>query len=263
MLPYQHWSSNWRGSVRSYCLLMIGLICLSGAPAHAVPVSFLWDSAYVDTGREARHMRADLLAAGHTVKSYAGASDAAVARALSGASALVIPELERGNYAASLSRAAGAAIERFIRAGGGLVVSGSHTEHGLRLMNSLFGWNISTAGNRHSREIRGTAAAAASSPSSLSSQSAVWSFGGPLPGGARALYAGSGGTAVMTAQVGAGHVTFLGYDWFSGSDAGWRGMLDLALAQARPVPEPGAPGLLALGLLGLAALGRAGRWRSR
>ncbi len=240
------------------CLVFLTTLSIN---AHAIPVGYFSDGAFGDTGREVVNMRADLVMLGHTVTDFSGSGDAAWTAAIAGASALVIPELERGDLAAALSATAEAAIASFVNGGGILVIAGDGSNNALGLLNSIFGYALTqstfTAGGTTNLGPDAAGTAYAGGPDPLGNLDGTLLVNtASLPGGALNLYSDAGATSVMQIGVGSGHVALLGFDWFEEDDASgladWQSVLDSALtAASTPVPEPTS---LALMLLGLGAI---------
>ena len=232
----------------SFVLCMAAAL-LAAAPAAAQrAVAFFNGGAYVDVVNEGAALRAEVVALGHVVTDFTGTADANWATALGSATVLVIPELESGDLGAALSATTQALVKDFVEAGGNLVIAGSGAfgvRNDLSFLNPIFGYSIAGAGivaagaSDLGADAAGTAFAGGPDP--LAHPSAVTFVDGPsLPSDALAIYERTGtptSIPVFTVPVGFGHLTYVGYDWFTGANADWATVLDSAITIPSPVRE--------------------------
>lgn len=249
---------------------LVGGLLLGAASfsSHAgLNVSLFFDDSYVDTGREALYMEDDLAYLGHTVSQFSGIADAGWSAAMSGADALVIPELERNPLIGDLSSTTQGNIFSYVQSGGTLVVAGDSSGHGIDLVNTIFGSSVSSlpgseTGALDTVAVAGTAYAGG--PSLLPDSNATYGYDRTsAPTGALIPYVASGSdfVPVMQFAAGLGSVTLLGFDWYAGdlavngNAAGfaareeWRSVLNSGLGIA-PASTP-TPLLLMLAGAGL------------
>jgi T1SS-143 domain-containing protein len=147
---------------------------------------------------------------------------------------LVIPELERNsNLHSDLSSEAKDTIRSFVDGGGNMVVS-----YHIGLINDVFGFSLSTSGAGTYNQTPGTSGTPfASGPPSVGDPSATHGLNiGSLPAGSEVMYATGSAAAVVVIPVGAGQITFIGWDWFNAAplgstDGGWLEVLDIAITQ--------------------------------
>ncbi len=256
---------------RSNTITGLAMACLLTAPAYvsAAPVSVFDNGGFVDTdggiGAESDEIQASLTSLGHTVTTFTSFDAAAWTGAFAGGSVVVIPELQ-DNLLGAMDAAAQTALASGVMGGGGLIISASLFGDTLTLLNSVFGFSLTSGGFANPWTLNaGNAAgtAFADGPASLPDNNTVASvLTTSIPAGGLSLYESGARTSVFTIAVGAGSITYLGWDWFSSlpapgsADGGWNAVLDSAVTTAASaVPEPSILGLMALGMLGL-GLGR-------
>jgi hypothetical protein len=226
--------------------IMFALMASSLA-VQAKTVSLFYDGIYVQTNasssEEAYNMKLSLESLGSTVSTFTGITSNDFATALSGVDTLIIPELEIGNLGAALAADAIGVISNFVAAGNTLILNADGFSNDDTLINSVFGYSISSGGS--------------SSPSAISSGLVGTVFdGGPpslpannglypwttstLPVGTLSAYGFTSGvdyTTVAQISHGAGRIILLAYDWFDAApngsqDGGWNEILYRALATA-------------------------------
>ncbi len=202
------------------------------------------NNRYVDTSSdgvaaEADNARAALRAHHHTTFRLVQVDADAIAAALAPAHVLVIPELERGDFAAALTPDARAVIRSFVEAGGGMIVHGTSDNRAANLLNTLFGWRVTTAVVGRSLRTNGAAGTEfAGGPQELRANTRTRGLeNASLPPGARRIYVSELRSAVVLFPVGVGSVIYLGWDWFDGKprgvqDGGWFDVLGSAVDEA-------------------------------
>jgi hypothetical protein len=200
------------------------------------------DASFVGTGNtvndESDTLQFSLAAFGLTVHTFTGLTAADWSAALTGATALVIPELEVNDLAPALTPEVRTVIRDYVDAGGGLIVMGSHYTpgHAANFLNAVFGTSV-TEQNALSSYNR-TAAAAGTEfadeaptlpPNEGTSTLAISS----LPAGARVIYGSATQAAVALAGFGDGSIAYVGWDWSNAAplgtqNNGWLGVLESA-----------------------------------
>jgi len=251
-------------------------LMLAVAPGYALAstVSVFDLSPYVNTGspsQESDQMQQAAASLGHTVNTFTGFAAADWDNAFSGGSVVLIPEL-RENLPGAMDAAARTALADNVNAGGGLVLAGP-TDYTSSLLDTLFGWSLSSAFATiwpDPSTLNGVNAAGthfADDPVSITGNNRTSGYiTALLPSGAVSIYQSGVDTSVFTIGVGTGSVTVLAWDWFSAlpspgiQDGGWNQVLDSALAHAAKepvrsssVPEPGVALLFGVALISLAA----------
>jgi hypothetical protein len=260
---------------RSTAALFVTAIIAAALPAHAVSVALFNNGAYVDYNpgaiwAEASNLEATLQSQGSSVMTFTGITAAAFTAAVVGKQVLAIPELENGNLDPDLDAAARAAIANFVNGGGRLLVFVPCSGDPLEVLNSTFGFTLTTSCSAPTPiTLNGPGAAGtrfAGGPPNLPWNNATDSVNaGSLPSGARIIYMDSNGDSTVTLiPVGAGEVIIMGWDWFDASptgsqDGGWLEVLRRATGQtvqtaATPAPTMSVVGLAA-GILILLAFG--------
>ncbi|EPX82357.1 hypothetical protein Salmuc_04082 [Salipiger mucosus DSM 16094] len=234
-------------------------VVLMPLAAQAATVSSFYDSSYVDTSREALNIRSQATTLGNSVSTFTGTDQANWAAAMTGVDALLIPELERS--ALTLDSATRSDVADFVGSGGNLVVSASYANNEAALLNAIFGWSLTGGSGSGAMQLQSAAAGTdfAGGPATLASLNGTYDLLlSSLPSSATAIYADSNSARVFSAEVGAGSVTFLAYDWYdTATDADWGAVLNTALnVDVSPVPLPAGLPLLLAGLGGLVALRR-------
>ncbi len=211
-------------------------------PVTAANIVVFDNGAYVDTvggpSSESDTVQASLTALGHTVTTFTGIADTDFATALAGKDILLIPETEVGDLNAALSPAARTVIANFVAGGGGLIKNG-HRTRDEDLLDSIFGFSLTsvtlpTNSDGGSLTAAATGTPFAGGPASLIAFSATASLGAAsLPPGSLALYQNATGVTVARMTYGAGRIVFLGWDWYDAAplgtaDSGWLNVLDAA-----------------------------------
>jgi len=255
--------------MRKYVSWALGLLMALSVSANAANIALFSDTGYIDydptftdSGSEGSNLQATLQAAGHTVTPFTGTTTAAWSAALAGADILVIPEQEHGSIYPDLEPGAVTAIQNFVAAGGGLLI----TEDYGNFLNSVFGYSITSAGNNEPYLYNASAAAGTAfegGPASLPYNDDTDSYTG-LPGSASCIYQSVGGEcAVFRITQGSGQIVSLGFDWYDAApigsqDNGWIAVMENAASQVSApigVPTMGEWGRMALVLFfGIAAL---------
>lgn len=152
---------------------------------------------------------------------------------------LLIPELEVGNLNSALSGEAKDTIRAFVENGGNLVINAASGSNDESLINSIFGFSISSGSGGSPYTKTGDAAGTdfAAGPASLSYENGTYQWSASsLPAEAKVMYGSGDGAAVVVIPVGSGQITFLAYDWFNAApvgsqDGGWLEILDIAVTQ--------------------------------
>jgi T1SS-143 domain-containing protein len=153
---------------------------------------------------------------------------------------LLIPELEEGNLSSALSGEAKDTIRTFVENGGNLVINAASGSNDESLINSIFGFSITSGGGGSPYAQTGDAAGTvfASGPASLSYENGTYQWSASsLPAEAIVMYGSGDGAAVVVIPVGSGQITFLAYDWFDAApvgsqDGGWLEILDIVVSQS-------------------------------
>jgi hypothetical protein len=229
------------------------LDCVLDEVTRTPPIAVFDNPLFVDTddsiGSESDNLQASLaeLSPPRRASAVTDIDPAGLAAALSGREVLVIPELEIGDLAASLVPEAVAVLQSFVANGGGLVIHGSF--YAPSLLSTVFGFSVTQVYDAASAQRQAAAGgtACAAGPLEL-----PWNDGtsfavvGSLPPGALTLYGqettpGAPAGAVVLIPYGAGHIAFLGWDWFDAvprgsQDGGWLEVLDCVLEELTPNP---------------------------
>lgn len=207
-----------------------------GLPPVAGRVAFFFDTIYVDDFTEARLFRDALIGRGHTVTTFTGITGPAWAAALADAEVLVVPEVDGPDLFAAMSASARMALLDFVYNGGSLVQSYCRESNtiDLGILNGVLGASLTTCNSFGGPTFLDTSAASGtvfeggpvSVPASSETNSLVIA---QLPPGARAIYHNGALTTLATWDVGAGHVTWIGYDFTtSPTPANWLEVADRA-----------------------------------
>ena len=228
-------------------VLVVGL----SARTDAASISLFMNGSFVDAAGEGANLQASLTGLGHTVTTFTGITAADFTAAGAGGKIIIFPEMEVGNLLSALDAAAIAALQGYVSGGGGIIQANLFPGNS-NLPNSLFGWGLVQVGNIGATSLNAGAAAGtafAGGPAGLPGANAVEGvLTASLPGGALNLYSGGLNTSVFAATFGAGHYVYIGYDWFSGSDAAFNDVLNRAIGYAATVPEPATLLLVGSGL---------------
>jgi hypothetical protein len=197
------------------------------------------DTSSEDVAAEADNTRAAIRAHGHSTARLIKIDADTIAAALATAHALVIPELENGDLASALTPDARSVIRAFVESGGGLIVNGTSDNRAGNLLNTLFGWRVTTAVVGRSLRANGAIATEfAGGPQELPANTRTRGLeNASLPPGARRIYVGELRSAVVLVPVGLGTVIYLGWDWFDGKprgtqNGGWLDVMGRAVAEA-------------------------------
>lgn len=240
-------------------------------------VALYYDSDYVDLDdngdpgeaeAEGLTLEAGLASLGHLPARFAGTGLIQFLEAFDAAPVVLIPELEIGDLAAALPGEVKQALAGYVAGGGVLIVHGDSDEHLTPLLSSVFGF--STILGPYLDE--GQLAIEPSATSATRFEGAVTNLYGNdatlaiagLPASALRIYESpADDVGVALIPYGSGKVIYLGWDWYDAAplgnqDEGWRFVLDRAVLEALPAPEPGAAPLALMAVAALGALARRG-----
>ena len=206
-------------------------------PPAPTGVALFANTTYVDyllgqLGAEATHMEAALRSQGHTVTPFTGITAAEITAALADKKVFVLPDLEKSALDAALTAAARTAISDFVNAGGILISVFGAGSSNLDVLNLSFGYAL-VPGSFNALYTRDAAAAVGTAfancgPTTLGTPLLTRSVTtASLPAGAKAIYTGAAGSAVVgIIPQGSGSVVILGWDFFNAKpigtqDGGW------------------------------------------
>ncbi|MGV3663715.1 MAG: choice-of-anchor D domain-containing protein [Prosthecobacter sp.] len=192
----------------------------AGVPA-AGAVALFANGSFVDTsaGGEVQNTLAALQGAGYVVTTFTGITEADWNTAFA-APVVVIPDQEISPLSAALSTAARSAINSHLAAGKGLVVMGDYTSNETLFLNALRGWSLLNGPDLVGSTISKAAGVPGfpNSPATLNAANGTYAITtASLPAGSQLVYQSATNAAVFVN----GTVAYLGYDWYSGPDAGW------------------------------------------
>jgi subtilisin family serine protease len=198
---------------------------------------------FTDPPEESALLTASLAKLGYTTTSFSGLTASDWKRAISGASLIVIPELDRGDLLPSLPADTQVAIRDFVGAGGGLItLLTNRGPRASRVLNGVFGFSLGTEVNLFGvsqtlKTAAATGTAFAGGPGSLPGVSATMGIPtSSLPPGSRSLYESGSATSVFTAPYGSGLIACLGFDWYATpTPADWETVLGSAVRQVQLV----------------------------
>ena len=197
------------------------------------------NSSFVDTeggepgSAESDEIQDSLAALGHDVMTFTSLDATDIAEALEGKEVLLIPELENAGLAGELSEEALQVIRDFVEAGGKLVIHGQNSRAS-EFLNELFGYDLDENFDDEGSSLTGNEIGTffEGGPTELGGQSAVSGLSN-LPSNATSIYESEAGASTVTLfSEGAGHVVYLGWDWFQAepfpgdADNGWIEVLD-------------------------------------
>lgn len=196
-----------------------------------------------ETG-EVPQVHQSLASLGHTVNPFGGISQPAFAAALAVNQALVIPELENGNLAASLSGAAQNELRNYVSGGGSIIIFGSNANNNeIALLTAVFGIvvlpGIDASSGTDTLSSGADPTRFAGGQGTISEQNSTSRLvTSSLPAGAHAIYTNGANSTVAAFHYGFGQIIYLGWDWFGAapepgtSDGGWLSVLNRAVDQA-------------------------------
>jgi Ca2+-binding RTX toxin-like protein len=224
-------------------------------------VAMFYDPAYVNTtaspanSATAANLKAQLIAQGHVVKTFAGISSSAWSTALTGADAVVVPANDNmvNDLNTALSNATKDVIRGFVNKGGGYLSVGNTWWRNTKLMSSIFNYSISggvgyAGGNETLSTVDAAGTKFAGGPSSLAMNDTTYgSDTRLLSAGMRAVYRGSiwSASSVLIGPKGTGdEVVSLGWNFKNGGpngaqDGNWNEVLKRAVAQVTQSPAKG------------------------
>jgi hypothetical protein len=224
---------------------------LTYGPAEAARVAVFDNPAYVDTSSrneqaESDSIQASLAWLGHRVTPFEATEAAAIQSAIGAASVVVIPELENRDLASALSEAALGVLRNFVLRGGQLLVHGTSDQRAPNLLNTLFGWRVTsgTVGNATiGPDAPGTPFAGAPSRINANQRTRGLDIAN-LPADAEVLYVNRTRAPVVQFRQGAGRVLYLGWDWYQAvplgdADGGWLRLLVAAIGDEAPCRDEG------------------------
>lgn len=199
---------------------------------------------------EASNLATELNSQGHAVNTFTDHSAAAVAAALAGADAVVIPEQELGSLNATLSAAAKDVLKDFVSSGHGMIVVGSPSGRAEALLNGLFGFSIAAGPDPagvsilKSEESDGTAFATGPFAifNNINNVTAfdISAFPAGFPAGTKLPYQEGSVAPVGLFPYGQGQIVYLGYDFDDPSGqpntANWKTLLGVAIQQVAVSP---------------------------
>jgi hypothetical protein len=210
---------------------------------------------------------------GHTVRTFTGVDSASLSAALSGADALMIPSLEKGNLAVTFTNASKAVIRSFVAGGGGFISTGDPNGFNTTVISDVFLFPAFTARRVIDNDIALTDGAGtqfSTGPAFVRDTGGVYavdsfegSIGSKIPG-AKNVYSRDvwsnfdpESALVLLPYSGRLSVAFLGRDWARGGpngtqDGNWAEALSQTVKQvARPAPAtPAAPSTLVATIAG-------------
>lgn len=215
----------------------------SSGPAGG-PVALFTNGTIVDydtslSGSEASQLEFTLKSFGLTVRQVVDFDSTALATALSGTGAFVMPE-RAGNIAPLMTEGAKTVLRRFVDSSGGVLII-TPDGAGIDLLDTLFNYAL-VSGPDTSERITLNAGAAAGTPFS-GGPAFIWNNNGTyyfdptsLPPGGKAIYidGANPGGAVAYIPQGRGVVVLIGWDWWQAAphgsqDGGWLEILRRAL----------------------------------
>jgi hypothetical protein len=224
---------------------------LACEPAEAARIAVFDNPAYVDTSSrneqaESDSIQASLTWLGHRVSPFEATEAAAMQSAIGAASVVVIPELENRDLAAALSEAALGVLRTFVLRGGDLLVHGTSDQRASNLLNTLFGWKVTsgTVGNATiGPDAPGTPFAGAPSRINANQRTRGLDLAN-LPDDAEILYVNRTRAPVVLFRQGTGRVLYLGWDWYQAvplgdADGGWLRLLVAAIGDEAPCRDEG------------------------
>ena len=189
------------------------------------------DTGYVDVNEEGLNLKAAIGSSFVTSSS----SLEMLFSSLSATNApdfVVIPELEAGSI--STSRLTGdvrSSFQQYVTTGGRLVVAASGDPSTSDVLNTLFGWSLTSDSCSERSNKVSNAFGFADAPTSISDVSRMSCISVPsLPEGTTTVYASSGAASVWVVPYGSGHVVGFGPDFFE-IDASWRDVVKRSTAE--------------------------------
>lgn len=220
---------------------MSTLMALSSSPAEAAVVAVFDNPAFVDTtsphpDSESDNVQTSLLWLGHTKRTFTDFSEDGLRTVLTGADALLIPDLYN-DLGASLTSEAVDVIADFVATGGGLIVH--ERPFAVSLLGAVFHINgLTHTGVLPNSPLTGAEAgtAFAGGPAELPRNNLTSGIlDSTLPPTATAIYASGGGVAVARIPFVGGRIIYLGWNWLDGfpigtQDGGWLPVLERAIS---------------------------------
>lgn len=214
---------------RFFATVALGAAVVFGAGAAGAADIYLFnDPAVVDTspGEEADNLRGILVANGHTVIGFSGATMATWAGALAAADVIVIPEQETGTFISYVDAAVQSAIQTHVSGGGSIQFVGSLGSNDIMAINTLFGYSLTNGLSYYAAQpaTRNAAAAAgtpfAAGPTIRANNGSYTILTASLSGGALCVYAISTDCLLATLPYGSGRIVFSAYDYYNAAPAG-------------------------------------------
>jgi autotransporter-associated beta strand protein len=216
-------------------LVLFAWSCLGGKSQAGTVAIYLSNGVdVVDEGNKCRNV---LLSLGETVNTISGTSLSAFTSAMTGADALVFPQINTsplGFFDTDTRNL----ITDFVQDGGLVVFSGGNGTD--TLLNGLFGTSVTEGlylqpnSSLNSTNALGTVYEGGLA--TLSSPNQVHGFTtSTIPVGALSIYEGSGQTTVMLLPTGDGNIAFLGFNWFQSGQQSWVDLMGTTLELTQTV----------------------------
>ncbi len=191
-------------------------------------------NAYVDVNQDALIAENSLQVNGFTTQRFSGLTASEIQTALSGVDALLISELENANLSADLASDALQVIRDFVTAGGYLVVYGDAYDHGLSLLNVLFGYSLADNSSYTTYLNSGSVAGTVFEGLPVNMYAAYPVNFSTLPTGSLLVYTQSSWVGVFAKQEGLGQVAFVGAELTGGNLTTLNPILHAALGGVLP-----------------------------